>query len=270
MRIIAFTAAVAALCIAAPAAAQPNADAILRAAADRMAADLTEVENYAFTLEHAGVRTPVYVHRLGQAWQVRMPETQLKDLLGMAVFWPSLMDPVTGAFMGEAEYLRQERLDGRPVHVLSGAMGAEAVVEVDSALLFVDAETEQIVRVVSATGLPEGDGSEMFGAGAKMIITLDAGGHRETAGLLLPGQVRVRMRLEGPGLSAEVRRLILDQVAAARGELEGSSDPEHLTTLAVINNYAQLFSPDGMDARVSVEDVVVNPGPPDWLDDLEN
>lgn len=266
MRIPAFTAAVAALCIAAPAAAQPDAAAILSGAADRMAANLTEVESYGFTLVHQQVRTPVYVHRLGQSWQVRMPETQLKDLLGMAVFWPSLMDPVTGAFMGQAEYLRQERLDGRPAHVLSGAMGAEAVVEVDSALLFVDAETEQIVRVVSATGLPEGDGSEMYGAGAKMIITLDASGHRETDGLLLPGQVRVRMRLEAPALTAPVRQVILEQVAAARKEIGDSTDPGDLATLAVMNNYAQLFSPGGMDARLSVEDVVVNPGPPDWLD----
>ena len=270
MRLTALTAAVAALCIAAPAAAQPDASAILNAAADRMAADLTEVEGYAFTLAHAGVRTPVYVHRVGQSWRVRMPETQLKDLLGMAVFWPPLLDPAMGLAMDGAEYLRQDRLDGRPVHVISGAMGADALADVDSALLFVDAGTEQIVRVMTASGLPAGTGNEVFGADAKMIITLDAGGHRETDGVLLPAQVRVRMRLEAPGMSAQVRQGILDQVAAARKELQGSTDVERLTTLAVMNNYAQLFSPEGMDARVSVEDVVVNPGPPDWLDDPED
>lgn len=266
MRIVSLTAFVAALCLAAPAAAQPDASAILNGAADRMAADLTEVESYAFTLAHADVRTPVYVHRLGHSWQVRMPETQLGDLLGMAVFWPALLDPATGLAMDGSAYLRQDRLDGRPVHVISGAMGADDLVDVDSALLFVDAESEQIVRVMTATGLPEDVGRDVFGPGAKMIITIDADGHRETDGLLLPARVRVRMRLEAPAMSEAVRQAILEQVAAARKEIGDRTDPGDLVTLAVMNNYAQLLSPGGMDARLSVEDVVVNPGPPDWLD----
>jgi hypothetical protein len=270
MRIPRFAAAAAALCLAAPAAAQPDGPTIMRAVIARQAAAEAQVEDYAFILAHGEVRTPVYVHRMGEGWMVSMPRTRLADLLNLAVFWPGLQDPAEAAAADQAVYLREERVDGRPAHVISASLGTDRDVEVlDSARVFVDAESEQILRILVGAPVPEELGPEVLGEDATMTTIVDAGGHRETDGLLLPGHLRVRLRLDAPRMPAEMRRRVLDHVAAARQELAGTTDPEGLEMLALMETYAQLLSPDGMDVRLAVEDVQVNPGPPDWLNDLE-
>jgi hypothetical protein len=270
MRRSTITAAVAALCLAAPAAAQPSAPRILEDVIHRMAADLAEVESYGFTLAHGDVRTPVYVHRMGPSWRASMPPTRLSDLLGLAVFWPGMQDPAELEAADQAKYVRQEPVDGRPAHVIAAALGTDRdMEEVDSAYLFVDTESLRVVRIFVAAAVPDEMGAQAFGAGARMIITVDAGGHRETDGLLLPGQLRVRMRLNAPNMPDETRRRVLDQVAAARAQLQGTTDPDGLELLALMDTYAALLSPEGMDVRLAVEDVQVNPGAPDWLTDIE-
>lgn len=273
MRTTILAAALAALSLAAPAAAQPDAPALLRAALRQTAANADpEVRDYAFTVVHGSVRTPVYVHRDGAEWNVRMPETPLEDLVGMAVFWPDIAsaaaDPAELEALADAGYARQETLDGRRTHVISAALGADAEVEaVDSALVYVDAETRQIVRVMMAAPLPPEMGQEAFGPGGTMIITVDAGDFRAAAGLTTPGRVRVRMRLQLPNITAESRAALLDELGSARDALREEAEPGAAEMLAVLESYLAMLTEEGMDVRMAIEDVRVNPGRPDWLDD---
>jgi hypothetical protein len=265
--------ALATLLLAAPAAAQPAAPALLRAALEQTAANAgPEVRDYAFTVVHGGVRTPVYVYRDGTDWNVRMPETPLADLVGMAVFWPDIAsaaaDPAELDALAHAEYARQETLGGRRTHVVSAVLGADAELEeVDSALVYVDAETRQVVRVMMAAPLPAEMGQEAFGPGGTMLITVDAEDFRAAEGLTVPGQVRVRMRLQLPNMTPEARTTLLSELGSAREALREETEPGALEMLAVLDTYLGMLSDEGLDVRVAIEDVRVNPGRPDWLDE---
>ncbi|HEX6042169.1 hypothetical protein [Longimicrobium sp.] len=264
MRFLRYAVPLAALLLAAPASAQPDGPRILRTAIDRLAADVTEVDDYTFTLANDDLRIPVYVHRTGQSWDVRLGRTPLEDLAQMAVFWPTLLDPAVSLGLQNAAYLRRETVDGRAAHVIDSPMGAGMGMEVDSVRVLVDTETRRIVRMVIAAQLPAGFGGDVFGQDAGMDIVVDAGEQRVTDGLSLPAWVRVRMGLELPNLPDEQRALMLRQFGQARDQLAASSEPEARDMLALVDMYVQLLSPGGMDVRMRVEDVAVNPGRPGW------
>lgn len=266
MRLLRIVLPLAGLLLAAPAAAQPDAPALLNAAIDHLAADVTEVESYTFTLASGDdVRIPVYVHRTGQSWEVRHGPTALGDLATMAVFWPTLLDPSVSLGLDDARYLRRETVEGRAVHVINAALGADRGMEVDSVRVLLDAGTQRIVRLVIAAPVPENGGNAVFGKGAGMDIIVDAGAQRETDGLSLPEWVRVRMRLDAPNLAAGEHAAMVEQFRQAQTQLRASRDPAAPDMLATVGVYLQLLSPEGMDVRMRVEDVAVNPGRPAWL-----
>jgi hypothetical protein len=263
MRILRLALAFAALA-AAPAAAQPNAPALLNAVIDRLAADVAEVEDYRFTLAHAGVRVPVYVHRTGQAWRLQMPPTALSGLVVMGVFWPSLLDPSASVGLERARYLRDETVEGRPAHVIEAMLGAPPGLDMDSVRVLVDPATRRIVRLVVASAVPPEVGATAFGDGARMAIVIDVGSHRETDGLSLPGWLRIRMRLHVPNFTPAQRQDMLANLRQARAELRGSTEPQAQEMLAMLDVYQQLITPDGIDVRLQVENVAVNAGRPPW------
>lgn len=265
MRILRFALPFAALLLAAPAAAQPNAPALLHAAIDRLAADVAKVDDYSFTLSHGGVRVPVYVHRTGQAWRVEMPPTLLSGLVTMGVFWPNLLDPSVSLGLESARYLRDETVQGRRAHVIDALLGAERGLHLDSVRVLVDPDTRRIVRMVVASAVPAEVGAETFGDGARMAIVVDAGSHRQTDGLSLPGWVRIRMRLHLPNFTPAQRQAMLAQLREVRAELRDSTEPEAPEMLAMLDVYQQMLGPGGMDVRLQVEDVAVNAGRPLWF-----
>lgn len=264
MRILRSIVPLAVLLLAAPAAAQPNAPAILHGAIDRLAADVTEVEDYTFTLVQGELRIPVYVHRVGQSWRVGLPEAETSDLARMAVFWPNLLDPSVSLGLEDAVYLRQETVEDRPAHVIDAALGADRA-SVDSVRVLVDERTQRVVRLAIFTPVPGDADGGAFGAGAGMAIVLDAGGDGGTAGLPLPAWVRVRMRVDLPGLEAEQRAAMLKQFRQMQAQMRDSDEPRAREMLTMVNLYVQLLSPGGMDVRMQVEDVAVNPGRPGWF-----
>jgi hypothetical protein len=268
------TAALAVLALAAPAAAQPDAGMLMRQAMERLAANEGEnVRDYSLSIVHEDQRTPVYVARDGTGWEVRMPgEVPLGDFMEMAVFWPLFSSSAAQADgMGHlegAEYVREESVGGRRAHALTFAPDGEMLgQELDSVLIYVDARTRQLLRVSLITRVP--GGMQGFGDDTQLAITIDAAEHRETDGLTIPRQLRVRMRLKAQDVDRDAVQAMRDQMAAVLAELEGSSQPEAAEMMVMLRTFAQLLSDEGMDLRLAVEDVRVNPGPPEWLDETD-
>jgi hypothetical protein len=258
---------------AAPAAAQPGGGEVLRGAIQTLArAHGPGVQDYSFSLAYGSVRTPVYVAREEGAWVVHTPEeTPLADLAGMAVIWPDIsawdQDPGEVEAIDRATYLRAERLEGRPVHVVAAYVGDEVPAEeVDSAVLYVDAETGHVLRMVAVGANPEADGPL---AGGRMTLTVDLLGHQETDGLVIPRRVRLRMRLQAAAMTATQRDEMLAGMEAMRAELQGSDNPQARQMLAALELFGRMITEGELDMPMTVEEVLVNPGPPAWLDGMD-
>lgn len=275
MRKILSAAALAVLALAAPAAAQPEGPALMRQARERLVANAPEqVRDYTLTLVHENQRTPVYVSRQGTEWEVQLPESPLGEFLAMAVFWPEFTpsgdDDDGMSELDDAVYLRQETVEGRRVHLVT--IPVEAALReqgLDSTMFYVDAQNRQLVRVSVLAPVPDDESGGMagFGGGAQMAITIDAGDYRETDGLTVPRNVRVRLRVRGPNMDREALQMMRDQMAAALDELASSTEPEAAEMLSMLRTFTSVLSEEGLDQRVTIEDVVVNPGPPAWLDE---
>jgi hypothetical protein len=262
-------ATLAALTLAAPAAAQPSGGEVLRGAIETLnRSHGPAVNDYAFTLVHNDVRTPVYVERGDEGWEVHGPEESVMgDLMGMAVLWPQFLagSDSEEAFEGAdaARYAGSEQVEGRRAHVVSIAVGEDFEMEnVDSVTAYVDAQDRNLLRIAVAGSMPEG-GSPV---GGDMRLSVDMLEHRETEGVVLPRRLRVRMTLQMDMDPAERAQMTLG-VAALQMQLQGSSDPEAQEMLAAMQLFSSLLSGDGMDLPMTVEDVVVNGGRPQWLEE---
>lgn len=264
-------AALATLLLAAPAAAQPSGTQVLRGAVEAInRSHGPEVRDYTFTMVHGGTRTPVYVERGDEEWMVHASEeSPMGSLMSMAVLWPSFATAGTDAGDMEAEleaarYVRAETVDGRATHVVSADLGEDVTQEVDSALLYVDAENDRLLRMHVVGTMPE-EGGQF--AGGNMRLTVDMLDHRETDGVVVPRRVRVRMMLQMPDMSDADRAEMSMAVAAVRLQLQGSTDPGERGMLAVVEMFATMLEGGEMDLPMTVEDVAVNTGPPAWLDE---
>lgn len=265
-------AALATLVLAAPAAAQPDAVEVLRGAVQAInRSHGPEVQDYTFTMVHGGTRTPVYVERGDEEWMVHASEeSPMGSLMSMAVLWPSFADvetddeDVTEAIEG-ARYVRAEPVEGRAAHVISADLGEDASEDVDSALVYIDAENSRLLRMYVAGSMPE-EGGQF--AGGDMRLTVDMLDHQETDGVTVPRRLRVRMMLEMPEVSPADRAQMTMAIAAVRMQLQGSTDPEEQGLLAVVEMFATMLEGGELDLPMTVEDVVVNAGPPAWLDEM--
>lgn len=265
--------ALAALALAAPAAAQPAADELVRGAAARLAANApATVRNYSLTLVHGADTLPVYVHRdsANGAWEVETPGGPASaGMLEMAMIWPQLGDPhaldILPRNAHHTRYLREDRVGGRRVHVVSALYGDDPPAEQpDSSLLFVDAETRQVLRLhFSGPMQNDGDGGLIRGGG-RIMLEAELGDHRETDGLTVPRQVRLILRMDGLELSAEEREEARAELDDLREQMRTETEPVVRGFLQMVELLARLVVEGRIELPVAVENVRVNTGPPAW------
>jgi hypothetical protein len=266
-------AVLAALFHAAPAAAQPHGGTLMVQAMERLAHNVgPHVRDYSFTLVHDGLRTPVYVVRDASGeWSSHVPDVPLADVVRVAVWWPAFTTVVLDAetmdsFHDEVVYVREEVVDGRRAHLLSIARYDDLDPEDPTALLYhVDSETAQVLRVRVRTALEFGVPEEGWGTDAYEANDIVLSDYRETGGLVIPRRMHLRSAWVFPNMDPSFREELVRGIERERPELRHSRDPEHLDALAL-----GALVTDGFNVQIAVEDVVVNPGPPDWLDATES
>lgn len=261
-----------ALLAAAPAGAQPSADDVLRNAVDaagRMHA--SGVRDYALTLVLHGIRTPVYVERGADEWEVHTPaESPLGEFVAATVLWPLLApagDQAAGAAdaasdFGGTRYLRDQAVDGRATHVIAAASDELQVAGLDSLALFVDAENGRVLRMEAAGLAPDDGGDIRLG---EMWVGVDMLDHQATDGVLVPRRVHARMRMALPELGPAERRAMAEQVQAMLPALRQSREPGAREMLVLVKVFSELLETGELDMPMTVEKVVVNTGPPAWL-----
>jgi hypothetical protein len=274
-------AALAALTLAAPAAAQENAVEVLRGVLDQLAENTEGVEDYTLTLTAGSLSSSVYVFRDGDEWEVVSPEDEeLGELLQTVVIWPMFgdmasefpdPDEVTEEDLEELEgifSLGSEAIEGRRAHALYLNLrefaddGDEDMP--DSMRIFVDPSTRQILRMHVAGMVAEM--SEMApGGGGEVEVTMDFRDYRETDGLTVPRRLRMDMRMD-MGLTDEQRLMMSAGIQAARAEMEADDSEEGRQMAALIDMFIGLLTDGRMELDVRVEDVRVNTGPPSWFD----
>lgn len=283
MRLLA-AAALAALTLATPAAAQTSALDVMRGAMGRLAANSEGVKDYTLTLRSGGMSTDVYVYRDGDEWEVAAPESDdnpMGDMLKGLVVWPNFGDldaefPDPGE-VSEAEMaefgrfftLTSETVMGRPAHALFiqldqllEAEGRDSELP-DSVRLYLDPESHQIVRV-GVAGIPANMG-ELGGAGGTMSVNMDFADYRETQGLTLPHALRMAMDVELQ-LTDEQRAGMRAGIEYARAQMAADDSPEARQAAGMIDLFIGLVTDGHMELPVTVENVRVNAGPPSWFE----
>lgn len=281
MRIGIAAAALAALTVAAPAAAQTSAVEVVRGAMEQLARNSEGVEDYTLVLSYGPLTAPVYVYRDGDEWQVASPSDEpMADLFEGLVVWPSFhqlgeeipaadeMDPEEVEALSEFFSLARDTVEGRQVHAvvanMSGLMLEESDLP-DSVQLFVDMQTRQLARVrVSAPA--ESMDAEFVPGGGRVEVMMDFGDYRETDGLTVPRRLRMDMRVDMQ-LTEEQREAMRTTVASARAELQNDDSPEARQTALLIDIFLGLVADGRMVIPVTVDEVRVNTGPPGWFEE---
>jgi hypothetical protein len=274
-------AALAAVVLATPAAAQNDAVDVVRGAMERLVANAGEAQDYTLTLRSGTLRTDVYVYLDGSGWEVAVPDDDpLGDMLGALVLWPLLhsrgadilqgseLSPDQAARIGRALGLRRETVDGRPADVLvvrPGELMDEPDGEMpDSLRMFVDPDTRQILRVHVA-GSAEAMG-EIAPGGGTMQATLDFADYRETDGLTVPHTLRMAVEVEME-LGDEERAGMAAGLEAGRAQMALLDSPREAQVNAMAGLFIGLLTTGRMELPVTVENVRVNAGPPAWFQD---
>ncbi|HEX5868772.1 MAG TPA: hypothetical protein VFY65_00080 [Longimicrobium sp.] len=269
-----FVLATAALCVAAPLAAQqPDPDSIGRAVMEQILANQGDVRDYTLVLVHGAVRMPAYVHRDGELWQVQGPTGHpMADLLTIAGSWPNMASEVLYGEGAEAmpledgaTYLGIEEVDGRRAHVV-GAGFDDAEEVPDSMRLYMDVETRQLLRIAMSAPMGEQDGGTPLGSDLRLLIDLADYATRD--GLTLPTRMRLRMSADLE-LSPDQRERARAEIAGVRATLEQAEGDEAAQTRAMMVLLEGLLLRGEVDMAVRVEDVRVNSGPPAWLEGAE-
>lgn len=282
MRFGVAAAALAALTLAAPAAAQDNAVEVLRGVLEQLAENTEGVDDYTLTLRAGELRSSVYVFRDGDEWEVASPDDEeMSELLQTVVVWPMFgdmagqfpdPDEVTEEDMEELEgvfSLASETLEGRRAHALYLNL-REFVDEGDEDLpdsmrIFVDPQTRQILRMHVAGMVADMGEFAPGGGGGDVEVTMDFRDYRETEGLTVPHRLRMDMRMD-LGLTDEQRLMMQAGIQAARAEMEADDSEEGRQAAAFIDMFISLLTEGRMAMDVAVEDVQVNTGPPSWYD----
>ncbi|HEU0299117.1 MAG TPA: hypothetical protein VFR37_06665 [Longimicrobium sp.] len=263
MRLSTLAAAAASLWLALPAAAQPRVAELARGAMQQMAANQGSASDYLLVLRYRDVRVPVYVYRQDGGWSSQaQPGAVWGGLLGNAVVWPAVMragegDGDDAGALANADYLGTETVDGRRAHVLGGSFATGERLP-DSMHVYLDAETRQLLRVV-ASGRSRQPGAALPGAG--MWMTLDLGGYTETGGVVVPRRMRLRMRME---LDSQQRQSMRRDVEGMLAALQADPSQRAAEMRLMMEAVSRMLQGQEMDLPVTVEEVRVNAGPPDW------
>lgn len=279
MRFAAAAATLAALTLAAPAAAQPNALQVVRGAVMQLDRNAEGVNDYTLTLRAGPMSSDIYVYRDGDEWEVASNEDEeLSEMLEGLVMWPAFGEmadefPEEGevsdadlAELGDMLRVTQDRLDGRPANVLfmrmDGLMEDEEMP--DSLRMYVDPSTNQIMRIHVAGSA---EGMEEMGpmAAGDMEVTMDFRDYRETDGLTVPRRLRMDLRVE-MDIPDEQRQMMATAMQAAQAEAAQDTSEEGRQMAAMINMFIGLLTEGHMEMDVEVTEVRVNQGPPSWFE----
>jgi hypothetical protein len=267
-------AALALLALAAPAAAQPDPARLLQGAMDQLVRNHGDARDYTLVVAQGERRAEVFVHRREGEWKVETQEGSLRaQLLGAAVVWPMMANP--GEMKVQAEnahalrYVGTETVDGRTAHVISGIFGEEPPhQQPDTSLVYVDAETRQILRVHFAGKTPPAPAGLPDTGPESVSLTLRMSDHRETAGVTIPRRLQMTLRIDVAAVDPEELAQMRREMEALRG-MEGMSSPEMGEFVEIIELLGQLLATGELDLPVTVEEVRVNTGPPAWLVEQE-
>jgi hypothetical protein len=267
MRLFAAVATVAALALATPAAAQPDAGRIMRGALEQLSRNVPdEVRDYTMTVSSGPVREELYVYRSDDGWKTEIPyDGGLADFFLEMVIWPAL-STAHAQDLADVRYLGAESLEGRAVHVLDAPVPGLAVAGIEmpgSARVHVDTETRQVLRVAKVTQLEPGEGLLSDGGHTELVLTF--GGYETADGVTLPRRMHMHFRLQ---LNAPEARL-----AEARQEFEAmladaatDTSDEAAEGRAMLEMMVRMLKGEPVDVSAVVEEVRVNSGPPRWSD----
>jgi hypothetical protein len=268
-------AAAAALALAVPAAAQPDPGLILAGALEQAHQNVPAgVTDYLMTFTSGPVRTQLYVHRRGDGWEVlEQEDAPMGDMFRSMIVWadlstlfrPGATGQQVAALRDEALYLGTDTVEGRPAHVLRWQVPGlmlETMEIPDTARVFVDAETRQLLRVAASVDVPPGEGGAMVNGGhVDMVMTY--GGYETTGGLTLPRRVRMQLRMQ-TNLSDAQRTLMQNEMQPMLADLAADSSQEAAQTRLLMEMFLRMLDGEPMDVPATVEDVRVNPGRPEW------
>lgn len=265
MRLSALAAA-AALLLATPAAAQPDAGQIMQGAFEQLLRNVPdEVRDYTLTISSGSLRQEVYVYRSDDGWATEIPyDGGVADLFLSMLIWPSLSS-AHGQDLADLRYLGQDAVEGRAAHVLAGPVaGLDEMYGVempDSARVHVDAETRQVLRVAKSADIEPSEGLLAEGGHAEVALTF--GGYETADGVTLPRRMHMRFRLQvnlPEAQRAEARREIETALAEA-GTDTSDEATEGRTMLEIM---LRLMKGEPVEVPAVVEEVRVNAGPPRW------
>lgn len=267
----------AAVCLAAPAAAQPHAGQIMHGAIEQAYRNVpAEVRDYTMTIRSGPARTQLYVYRFADGWRVVEEEdAPLADLFQSMIIWPALSTTyrpdaapaqAAAALRDEVRYLGADSMEGRAAHVLAAQVPGlmlETMEIPDSAHVFVDAETRQVLRVAASTDVaPSAGGAMANGGHVDMAMTF--GGWETADGVTLPRRMHMHLRMQA-NLSDAQRETMRSEIAPMLRDLAGDPSQEAAQTRLLLEMFLRMLNGEPMDVAAVVEEVRVNAGPPEWV-----
>jgi hypothetical protein len=263
------------LVLATPAAAQPEPSALVLDVLERAHRNVpAAVDDYLVTLAVGPVRAQLYLARQGDDWEVvEERDAPLADLLEGMMIWPLLAegfrDGMTAADVAAAQPgargLGGGTAGGRAAHGVAmriPGLTLETMELPDSAQVWVDAETRQVLRVISSADMDPSYGG-MMRRGGHVDMELHFDGYESFNGVTLPRRWRIvtRMRVN---LSDAERQEMRDQLHGVMGS--GTAEEEAQTRM-LVDLMGRMLDGEPMDVTATVEDVQVNPGRPAWAQD---
>ena len=273
MRLLA--AAIALALAAVPAAAQPEPDEVIWGVLEQASRNVpAEVRDYVATIATGPIRVQLYVFRDEDGWGVAgRDDAPLGDLFAGMMIWPH-MDEERRAGGGDippsmrgARYMGRDSVEGQDAFVLRAnvpGLTLETMDIPDSAYVYVDARTRQVLRVRASVDVePTGGGA--MAAGGHMDMDLVFSDYQAFNGVTLPRRMRMETRTE--------HRLDQEELTAMREELQGmlsdvgtDTSPEAQQTRLLVEMFVQVLSGEPLAISAVVEDVQVNTGRPAWAD----
>lgn len=269
MRLFAAVTTAALLFLPAPAAAQPDAGQIMQGAIEQLLRDVpAEVRDYTMTISSGPVRSEMYVYRAEDGWKLEIPyDGSLADFFETMVVWPLLSTAwgpdgeQASAALADLRYLGLDSVEGRAAHVLATRIPGFAPEDMeiaDSAHVYVDAGTRQVLRVSTSTDIKPGEGR--LANGGRMEVALTLGGYETADGATLPRRMHMRLRLQ-VNLSDAERAEMRQELEPMLAEVAADTSEEGAEMRLMVQTYVRLVNGEPIEMSAVVEEVRVNAGP---------
>jgi hypothetical protein len=280
MRRVFVLAASATFAFAVPASAQPDPGRILAGALEQTHQNVPAgVSDYLMTFATGPVRTQLYVHRSEDGWEVEEQEdAPLGDMFQGMTIWPQIStvfrpgatEQQLTALREEARYLGTDTVEGRAAHVLMWqvpGLKIETMEIPDTARVYVDAETRQILRVATSTDIPPGEGGAMA-EGGHLDMVMTYGGYASADGLTLPQRMRMQLRMQ-INLGEARRTQMREEMQQVLAELAADPSEEAAQNRLLFEMFLRILNGEEMNIPATVESVRVNTGRPEWAQDSD-